>query len=86
MDILKLSTVFHVLNHRLLLAKMEAVYISAPLRNWVAAFLNHRQMKVQVTDTFFPLISINSGVPPGSIFGPMLFLIFDLPSPILSKD
>lgn len=45
MIFLELLKAFDVANRRLLFVKTEALFISTALRNWVAAFLNHQQMR-----------------------------------------
>ena len=46
------------------------------LINWIQMFLNNRTQQVVINDTFSSVCDVSSGVPQGSIIGPLLFLIY----------
>lgn len=74
MVFLGLSKAIDVANHRLLLAKMEALSIYPAFQSWEAASLSHGQMRVRVIDDISLFVPIASAVPRGSISGPILNL------------
>ena len=76
-----LSKAFDKLPRHLLLFKLESYDISSPLLEWFRNYLTDRHQRVALEGTFSDWLPVTSGVPQGSILGPLMFLVYatDLP-------
>ncbi len=67
---------FDKVDHKLLITKLHLYGIHPKIINWVESFLKDRTQTVVVDGHLSILAIIISGVPQGTVLGPILFLIF----------
>jgi len=58
------------------LAKLEQCGIAGNLVKWISSFLLGRTQRVVLENCFSSTADVISGVPQGSVLGPILFLVF----------
>ena len=74
--LMDLSKAFDCLSHELLIAKLEAYGFNEKTIKLVYSYLTNRKQSVKIKGSLSTLKRILSGVPQGSILGPILFNIF----------
>ena len=73
---LDLSKAFDLINHDLLLKKLEIYGLSETTLDWFNSYLWMRKQAVAVNGTISDFLDIARGVPQGSILSPLLFITF----------
>ena len=71
-----LSKAFNCINHEQLIAKLHAYGFSLESLTFIQSYLTNRIQRVKMNSSFSEYINVESGVPQGSISGPLFFNIF----------
>ena len=82
---LDFSKAFDRVSHPILSWKLCSFGLSVSLLQWCESYLNHWQQKVVLDGASSSWSEVSSGVPHGSLLGPLFFVIFisDLPEAVL---
>ena len=84
---LDFSKAFDSVPHQRLYVKLKAYGIAGDVFTWIRSYLSNRRQRVVVGNDVSDLEYVGSGVPQGSVLGPVLFLLYinDIPDCVDSQ-
>ena len=79
---------FDSVPHERLLLKLNGLGITGSLQTWLRSFLTNRLQRVVINGCYSDWLPVYSGVPQGSVLGPLLFLLYinDLEKAVLYSE
>ena len=67
---------FDTVNHKLLLGKLKDMQIKDNVLNWISSYLTNRSQCTRLGNNISGDMEVKTGVPQGSILGPLFFLCY----------
>ena len=71
-----LTKAFDLVDHNMLITKLQSYGIRGPAINLIKSYLSHRSQYTKIDHTKSDIKKVSCGVPQGSVLGPLFFLIF----------
>ena len=86
--LLDMSAAFDIVDHTILLRKLELYGFKKESLNWVHSYLSGRNQCVSINGSLSRLLPVPVGVPQGSILGPLFYTLFtnELPEVVHHHD
>ena len=73
---LDLSKAFDTIDHYILINKLQCYGFHGIVADWLTSYISDREQYVSINDHRSTTLPIRTGVPQGSILGPLLFILY----------
>ena len=84
--LLDMSAAFDIVDHPLLLQKLALYGFDDGSLEWIHSYLSNRKQCVSISGSLSKLLPVTTGVPQGSILGPMFYTLFTNELPEIIHD
>ena len=86
LTLLDLSSALYTIDHSMLLNRLNCLYgISGTYLSWFRSYLSNRRQSITIGNHILLTKELHYGVPQGSVFGPILFVLYIQPLSNLIK-
>ena len=87
LGLLDMSAAFDTVDHGILLHRLETSFgVSGSALAWFKSFLHSRTQLVIFNELSSKTVVVTSGVPQGSVLGPLLFLLYKAEIPVIATE